>query len=156
MNASLSTVLSNYLTTQPVSISTANACIMNLSCTSIASRGNCMMIGNGLVYFNAYSNTLATTYTGARIVLWPGIGTPSSTDWYGIRMNRGQLVYNVPSGQMHSIQVNGAQMAYFNSGGLSMNGNSIVFSKNGAGIVWGNSYSQIYDNGNLYIYIQHY
>ena len=67
-NASLSTVLSNYLTTQPVSISTANACIMNLSCTSIASRGNCTMTGNGLVYFNANSNTLATTYIVNRLV----------------------------------------------------------------------------------------
>ena len=67
-NASLSTVLANYLTTQPVSISTQNACITNLSCTSIASSGNHTM-ANGLLYFNSNSN-LATTYTGAVPWFW--------------------------------------------------------------------------------------
>ena len=37
INASLNTALANYLTTQAVSISKANASITNLSCTSIAS-----------------------------------------------------------------------------------------------------------------------
>ena len=32
-----------------------------------------------------------------------------------------------------------------------MHGNTIGFSNNGAGLKWGNNYSQIYDNGNLYI-----
>ena len=41
---------------------------------------------------------LTTTYTGACIVLWPGTGTATSTDWYGIGMNAEQLVYHVPSG----------------------------------------------------------
>jgi len=109
------------------------------------------MTGNGLVYFNANSN-LATTYTGARIVLWPGSGTPTSTDWYGLGMNGYTLIYNVVSSAIHSFQVNGTQVAYFNSGGLAMNSNSIGFSNNGAGLKWGtNSNSQIYDNGNLYI-----
>ena len=34
---------------------------------------------------------------------------------------------------------------------LNMNSNIIVFSNNGAGLVWGNNYSQIYDDGNLHI-----
>ena len=180
----------NYLTTQPVSISTANACITNLSCTSIAigsnavatqnyvtsqgyisatpnvdvnmntnnlnlTNGKLNINGNGIVYFYANSN-LATTYSGARIVLWPGTGTPTSTAWYGLGMNGGQLVYNVTTGAMHSFQVDGTQVAYFNSGGLAMNSNSIGFSNNGAGLVWGNNYSQIYDNGNLYITTDNY
>ena len=32
-------------------------------------------------------------------------------------MNSGQLVYNVPSSQIHLFQVNGVQIAYVNSGG---------------------------------------
>jgi hypothetical protein len=185
-NASLSTVLSTYLTTQPLSISTANACITNLSCTSIAigsnvvatqnyvtsqgyisatpnvdvnmntnnlnlTNGKLNINGNGIVYFYANSN-LATTYSGARIVLWGGTNTPTSTGWYGLGMNGGQLVYNVTTGAMHSFQVDGTQVAYFNSGGLAMNSNSIGFTNNGAGLKWGtNSNSQIYDNDNLYI-----
>ena len=60
--------------------------------------------GTGIIYF--YSNgNLNTTYAGARIVLYPGTGTANSTDLYGFGMNGGQIVYNVPSGQIHSFQV---------------------------------------------------
>jgi len=75
--------------------------------------------GTGIIYFYANSN-LATTFTGARIVLWPGSGTPSSTDWYGFGMNGNTLVYNVPSGMIHSFQVNGTQIAYINSAGITV------------------------------------
>ena len=85
----------NYLTTQPVSISTANACITNLSCTSIA-------IGSNAVATQSYVTTRGF------ITSTPGTA-------------------------------------------LTMNSNNITFSNNGAGLVWGNNYSQIYDNGNLYI-----
>ena len=37
---------------------------------------------------------------------------------------------------IHSFQVNGIQVAYFNSGGLAMNSNSVGFLNNGAGITW--------------------
>ena len=79
--------------------------------------GKLSVNGNGIVYFYSNSN-LFTQYSGARIVLWPGAGTAMSTDWYGLRMNKRQLVCNVPSGQMHLFQVNGTQVAYVNSGGL--------------------------------------
>ena len=65
---------------------------------------------NGLINFNN-TMTLSTTYTGSCIILWPGAGTSSSTDWHGFGMNSGQVVYNVPSSQMHSFQANGVQTA---------------------------------------------
>ena len=43
--------------------------------------------------------TLATDLTGARIVLWPGIGN----EWYGFGMNNSTLNYNVPSGATHKV-----------------------------------------------------
>ena len=72
-------------------------------------------LNGGIIYFN--TGTLSTQYSGARTVLWPGIGTATSTDWYGIGMNGNTLVHNAPSTAMHSIQVNGTQVAYVNSGG---------------------------------------
>ena len=42
------------------------------------------------------TNNLSATnfYTGARVILWPGTRLPTSTDWYGLGMNGGTLVYN--------------------------------------------------------------
>ena len=88
-----------YITSTPGTDLNMNTYSVNLT------DGRLALNGNGIIYF--YSNTnLATTYTGARIVLWPGSGTLSSTNWYGFGMNSGQLVNNVPSGQTHSFQVN--------------------------------------------------
>ena len=87
--------------------------------------GKLTLNGNGIIYFYSNSN-LATTYAGARIVLWPGSGTSSSTDWYGFGMNGGQLVYNVPSGQAHSFQVNGAQVVSINSNGITVGSSTLA------------------------------
>ena len=73
-------------------------------------------MNGGIIYFN--TSTLSTQYSGACNILWSGTGTASSMDWYGIGMNGGQFVYNVPTRQMHSFQVNGTQAAYVNSGSL--------------------------------------
>ena len=66
-------------------------------------------------------------------------------------MNGDTLIYNVPSGMYHSFQANGAQVAYFYSGGLAMNSNTIGFSNTHAGLSWGSNYSRIYDDSNLNI-----
>ena len=87
--------------------------------------GKLTVNGNGIIYFYSNSN-LATKYAGARIVLWPGSGTSSSCDWYGFGMNAAQLVYNVPSGQIHSFQVNGAQVAYINSTGITVGSSTVA------------------------------
>jgi len=81
--------------------------------------GNVYINGNGLLYFNSNSN-LATTYAGARVVLYPGGGLSTSTDWYGLGMNSYILVYNAPTGARHSFQVNGTEVGYINSAGLTV------------------------------------
>ena len=136
----------NSRTYSPTSISVTNASCFNLNMTG----GNVFMNANSLLYFYTDSD-LSTTYSGARVVLWPGGGLSTSTDWYGFGINGNTLVYNVPTSSIHSFQVNGTQSCYVNAAGLVMNGNKISFSNNGAGLSWGNNYSQIYDNGNLYI-----
>ena len=65
-------------------------------------------------------------------------------------MNGGTLVYNTTSGAKHAFQINGTEYAHIDSTGLTMTTN-ISFPNNGAGLTWGNNYSQIYDNGNLNI-----
>ena len=75
--------------------------------------------GNGIIYFYSSSN-LATTLSGACIGLWTGSqNVPSSTDWYGVGMNAGQIL-NVPSGQFHSFQVDGTQIAKITSTGITI------------------------------------
>ena len=62
-NASLSTVLSNYITSTSgvdVNMNTNN---LNLMSGKITMNG-------GIIYFNTDTNTLSTQYAGARIVLW--------------------------------------------------------------------------------------
>ena len=52
----------------------------------------------------------------------------------------------------NSIKLNGNSLITATPGvTLNMNSNSIAFSNNSAGLVWGNNYSQIYDDGNLHI-----
>ena len=117
----------------------------NLNLTSESVKIN----GNGLLYFYSNANLAMTYYTGARIVLWPGTGTPTSTDWYGLGMNGNTLVYNVPSSCNHLFQVNGTRIAYIDSSGMTIGtsgvrlnilSNSISFTNSGAGIAWGNNY----------------
>jgi hypothetical protein len=108
-----------YITATPGADVNMNTYSVNLT------DGRLALDGNGIIYF--YSNTnLATTYTGARIVLWPGSGFSTSTDWYGLGMNSGQMVYNVPSGQTHSFQVNGTAVVAINSGGISVAGSVLA------------------------------
>ena len=65
-----------------------------------------MINDNGIVYLYSNTNRLATTYTGSRLVLWPGSGTSNSTDRYGLGINNYQLVYNAPTSAVHSFQAN--------------------------------------------------
>ena len=59
------------------------------------------------------------------MVLWPGSGTSSSTDWY---------IYNVLSGQTHSFQVNGAQVVAINSAGSTVASSTLAYT--GASLAW--------------------
>ena len=92
---------------------------MNMKTHNLSlANGNVMINGNGIVYFYGNSARLVMTYTGSRVVLWPGCGTSTSIDWYGLGMNNYQLVYNAATSAVQSVPVNGTQVAYFNSGGL--------------------------------------
>ena len=68
------------------------------------------MIGNRIIYFiliiiSQRHYLVHVSCYGQVVMYWvQQIGT------YGFGMNGGQLIYNVPSGQMHSFQVNGTQL----------------------------------------------
>ena len=53
-------------------------------------------------------NPWATTYTGARIISWPGSGAPT----YGLGMTNATLVYNAQTSTIHSFQFNGVECTY--------------------------------------------
>ena len=55
----------------------------------------------------------------------------------------------------HSFQINGTEYTHIDSNGLTMTTN-ISFPNNGAGLRWGNNYSQIYDDSNLHISTDNY
>ena len=120
----------NIRTYVPSSISMTNASCYSLNMTG----GNVFMNANSLLYFYTDSD-LSTTYSGARVVLWPGGGLRTSTDWYGFGMNGNTLVYNAPSSCIHSFQVNGTQLCYVNSTGLVMNGIIMVQDLHGVQII---------------------
>ena len=68
-------------------------------------------------------NALGTTYSGAKIVLWPGGTLNTSTDWYGFGMNSYTLVYNAPTSAKHSFQINGTECTSIKSTGITTTGN---------------------------------
>ena len=75
-----------------------------VSYTAFSSIVNNKFSGSLTVRSNITCNTrinfpvgsLGTTYVGSRIILWPGTGLSSSTDWYGLGMNSVTTVCNVP------------------------------------------------------------
>ena len=104
-----------YITATPGANLNLNTNNLNLT------NGNVNINGNGLLYFYGNSNNnLATTYAGARVVLFPGSGLSTSTDWYGLGMNGNTLVYNAPSTARHSFQINGTEIGYINSAGFNV------------------------------------
>ena len=44
----------------------------------------------------------------------------SPNNWYGLGINGGTLIYNVPVNSKHSFQIDGIQEAYTNSSGLTV------------------------------------
>ena len=120
--SSLLNVSQNYWNSN-TSITNINSSLLNVSQNYWNSNTSITNINSSRLnvsqnYWNSNTSitNLATTYTGARIVLWPGSGISTSTDWYGFGMNSGQMVQNVPSGQTHSFQVNGTAVVAINSG----------------------------------------
>ena len=57
------------------------------------------------------------------LVFAQNIPTRTTTGWYGIGMNNGTLVYNMPTGQQHNFQFDGVQKTY-----ISINGDIYKYS----------------------------
>ena len=129
------TSLSSYATNQCISYNTSLVSFINLSIvntqsnltaiTNLSATNTSFSIANisTLTCYNKliFSNSvLGTNYTGSRIILWPGSGTPTSTDWYSLGMNSYTMLYNGPTSAKHSFQINGPEYAYINSTRLTM------------------------------------
>ena len=75
--------------------------------------------------------------------MWPGGGLSTSTDWYRFGMNN-TGINNAPSSCLHSFQVKGTQIAYFNSNGLTVPGTiAITVGTATATQTWGQSPSYL-------------
>ena len=114
INASIVNSQSNLLNITNLSANNASFSITNISTLTCY---------NKLIFSNS---VLGTNYTGSRIILWPGSGTPTSTDWYGLGMNSYTMLYNGPTSAKHSFQINGTEYAYINSTGITTTNSNIT------------------------------
>ena len=97
-------------------LSVTNRTCTNLTCANLYSFINtsiitqCINYNSSVVNFintsivNLQSNLLGTAYYGARIILWPGGTLSTSTDWYGLGVNNGTILYHAPTSAKHLFQ----------------------------------------------------